>query len=267
MQCIDVTPAVWSRLLAVRAGTGCLCCGTWSDAERQALDLYGPMVGGRDNPAIVAQIGQSLDGRIATPSGDAQDVSGADGLQHLHRLRALVDGVVVGVKTALQDDPQLTVRLVKGNNPARVVIDPAGRLPDTSRVLTDTSARRIIVQAVDRARAADIEVVTLPRTDWICASDIVTALRGLGLKNLLIEGGGVTIAQFLEEGLLDHLHVAIAPLLIGAGPQGLSLRPVASLAQARRPQTRTFDLGSDVLFDCAFSERKSTPPCQHSMRH
>jgi len=249
---VNVTPAVWNRILSAYAGDGCPDTGNWTSQEQLALNLYGPLVSANDDTCIFAQVGQSLDGRIATVSGDAQDVSGANGLEHLHRLRALADAVVIGVKTALHDNPQLTVRLASGANPARVVIDPDGRLPDDAKVLADDGVRRIIVQAVDRPRPDGVEVITLPRNDWIAAKDIVAALHKTGLKRILIEGGAITIAQFLEAGLLDRLHVAIAPLLIGAGPQGLTLAPVPSLAQAWHLQTQTYSLGSDVLFDCAF---------------
>ena len=79
-----------------------------------------------DRPFVVAQLGQSLDGRIATVSGDSRGINGSDALDHLHALRASVDAVVVGVGTVIADDPQLTVRRVSGRHPARVVIDPAG---------------------------------------------------------------------------------------------------------------------------------------------
>src|ERR1700754_3479338 len=93
--------------------------------------LFGPLRAGRaDSLMVVGQLGQSLDGRIATETGHSHYVNGPSGLAHLHRLRALVDAVVVGVGTALADDPQLTVRRVSGPQPARVVIDPNGRLPD-----------------------------------------------------------------------------------------------------------------------------------------
>ena len=83
----------------------------------------------------VGQIGQSLDGRIATLSGHSRYINGSQGLCHLHRLRALVDAVVVGVGTALADDPQLTVRHVGGPSPARIVVDPRGRIaPDRKSV-------------------------------------------------------------------------------------------------------------------------------------
>lgn len=257
MNQLDTTPAVWDRILSARAGSACLCCGEWSPQERKAIDLYGSVVGTKHVPSVFAQIGQSLDGRVATESGDARDVSGADGLAHLHRLRALADAVVIGVKTALHDDPRLTVRLADGENPARVVIDPTGRLPDDSKLLQDCGARRIIIQSVDRPRPKGVEVITLPRANWISPHDIVRTLGEAGLNSLLIEGGAITIAQFLEAGLLTRLHVAVSPLIIGAGPQSLSLKPVACLAQARRPSTQTYCLGSDVLFDCNFAPNRS----------
>lgn len=255
MQKVGMTPRVWERLLAIRAGLGCACCGTWTEGERAALDLYAPLARRDIGPLTVAQIGQSLDGRVATHAGDARDVSGPDGLAHLHRMRALVDGVVVGVRTVLHDRPRLTVRSCSGPNPARVVIDPQGRLPDDVTVFAADGARRIVVQGVDRPRPDGVEVLRLPLTQGLLdPAGILHALREAGLTALLIEGGGITIARFLEAGLLNRLQVAISPLLIGAGPQGLTLQsPVARLADALRPETRVFGLGPEVVFDCALT--------------
>jgi riboflavin-specific deaminase-like protein len=267
MQSVDVTPRVWDRLLAARANEACLCCGAWTVGEQQALSLYGALAQPPAKTSIVAQIGQSLDGRIATVTGDAQNVSGPDGLAHLHRLRALVDAVVIGVKTALHDNPRLTVRLVKGENPARVVIDPNGRLPDDTDLLHDQTARRIVIQTVDKPRPKGVEVIRLPRNRWIAPQNIVSALAGVGLHRLLIEGGAITIAQFLEADVLTRLHVAVAPLLIGAGPQGFNIRPVSTLAEARRPETQIYGLGSDVLFDCALSPAEASTSLPRRTAH
>ena len=95
---------------------------------------------------MVAQIGQSLDGRVATTSGDSKYINGAAALDHLHRMRAHVDAVVVGVGTVVADDPQLTVRRVAGRSPARVVIDPRGRTPARAQWLADDGARRCVVR-------------------------------------------------------------------------------------------------------------------------
>lgn len=256
MKSVEVTAKVWERLLSIRAGTGCACCGTWSAGERAALALYGPLARRDLGPMAVAQIGQSLDGRIATLTGDARNVSGPDGLLHLHRMRALVDGVVIGVRTALHDQPQLTVRLCSGDNPARIVIDPQGRLPDDAPMLRPCGARRIVVQAASRPRAPGIEVITLKQTAGLLDPQaILSALRDRGIATLLVEGGGITIARFLEAELLTRLQIAVSPVLIGAGPQGLTLEnPITRLADAIRPQTRSFALGPEVVFDCALSD-------------
>ena len=255
MHSVTVTPKVWDRLLAVRSGRACACCGAWTDGEQAALALYGPLARRDLGPVVVAQIGQSLDGRVATVSGDARDVSGPDGLAHLHRMRALVDAVVIGVGTALHDQARLTVRLCSGPNPARVVIDPSGRLPDDAPVLQPDGTRRLVIQAVDASRPPGVEVLRLPLDNGVFRpADLVTALHDAGLPSLLIEGGGITIASFLEAGLLARLQVAVAPLLIGAGPASLTTRmPALRLADCLRPDMRVFGLGSDVLFDCGLS--------------
>lgn len=257
MHTVTVTPGVWDRILAVRAGLACPCCGDWSEGERAALALYAPLARRDLGPVTVAQIGQSLDGRVATVSGDARDVSGPDGLTHLHRMRALVDGVVIGVGTALHDQSRLTVRMCNGPDPARIVIDPNGRLPDDSPVLRSDGTRRFVIQSVDRDRPAGVEVIQLPLIDRsFRPRAILAALHGAGMNSLLIEGGGTTIATFLEAGLLTRIQIAVAPLLIGAGPAGLTtVSPRPRLADCIRPDMRVFALGSDVLFDCGLSSQ------------
>jgi riboflavin-specific deaminase-like protein len=255
MQSIDLSQRVWQRLLAVREGSACSCCGDWSASEKEALSLYGPIARRDLKPTTVGQVGQSLDGRIATSNGDVGEVSGPDGLVHLHRMRALVDGVVIGVKTALHDSPRLTVRLCEGVNPARIVIDPRARLPNDSPVLRADGARRIVIQAVDAVRPEGVEVVKLNAVaGHIAPEGIVQALRELGLTNLMVEGGSFTLAKFLQAGLLDRLQIAVAPVLIGTGPAGLTLLDESDrMSDAIRPQTTAFMLGSEVIFDCALT--------------
>ena len=131
-------------------------------------ELFGPLRHGRiDDLVVVAQIGQSLDGRVATETGHSHYINGPAGLAHLHRLRALVDAVVIGVGTALADDPQLTVRRVSGPQPARVVIDPGGRLAAGAKLLANDGVRRLVVTGAGARPPlpSDIEIVGLPKTD------------------------------------------------------------------------------------------------------
>jgi len=252
MQSLAVRPDVWRGLLAAtRGGAGASELVTSSD---HAWAVYGPLARRRGVPFVMGQIGQSLDGRVATQSGDARDISGAGGLTHLHRLRALADVVMVGVGTAIADDPRLTVRLVEGPNPVRAVIDPDGRLPADSRMLRDRAARTLVIQGEGTAVREGIKTIRLPRDGSLNPKAIVAALAELGLFNVLVEGGPDTIGRFVAAGALDRLHVAVAPLLIGAGPTGFSLASVERLDQALRPPAKVYDLGSDTLFDCALKD-------------
>lgn len=255
MKQVDVTERVWHRLLGVREGTADLSGGAWSPGERHALKIYGPLARRDRGPITIGQIGQSLDGRIATVSDDARGVSGPDGLAHLHRMRGLVDGVMVGVKTALHDEPRLTVRLCEAPNPARIVIDPRGRLPNDSPIFAPDGTRRLVIQGVDQVRPEGVEVIRLEATgERLDPGSILIALHEVGLTTLLIEGGGFTISRFIDAGLLERLHIAIAPILIGAGQQGITLpSPPDTLAEALRPITTAFSVGSDVVFDCELS--------------
>src|SRR5262252_2377943 len=216
-------------------------------------ELFGPLrAGSRDELMVVGQLGQSLDGRIATNSGHSQYINCPAGLDHLHRLRALVDAVVIGVGTALADDPQLTVRRVAGPNPARVILDPRGRLRPSARVLTADGARRLVVTTPQAACAFpdEVEVVRLPADDGhIAPAAVLAALAACGLRRILIEGGARTVSGFMTAGCLDRLHVMVAPVIIGTGRAGISLAPIERMDDAVRPPTRAYPLGEDVLFD------------------
>jgi diaminohydroxyphosphoribosylaminopyrimidine deaminase / 5-amino-6-(5-phosphoribosylamino)uracil reductase len=219
--------------------------------------IYGPLV--RTNAShlsfVIGQMGQSLDGRIATAGGQSHYINGPAAILHLHRLRALVDAVVVGVGTAIADDPRLTVRHVTGPQPARVVIDPNGRLPASAKLLEPDGARRIVIGA--GTPPAGVEHVRLnPGANGLAPADIIAALRDAGLRRILIEGGGQTVSRFLAAKALQRLHVMVSPMVIGAGPVGLSFHGSPDLKDAARPHTVAYALpGGDVLFDCEFQRR------------
>lgn len=216
-------------------------------------ELLAPLLSAApDRPYVIAQLGQSLDGRIATPSGTSRWINGPAALDHVHRLRANVDAVVVGVGTALSDDPLLTVRRVKGRHPARVIIDPNGRLGASARCLARDGTRCVVVNVGNVASPPGVEAVALPRRGRLIApQDIVAALYARGLRRILVEGGATTVSAFIDAGAVDRLHVLLAPVILGSGTVGLSLLPIGGLDEARRPPTRVHILDDgDVLFDC-----------------
>ncbi|MGE0698425.1 MAG: RibD family protein [Hyphomicrobiaceae bacterium] len=212
-------------------------------------------------PFVVAQLGQSLDGRIATLSGESQWINKDEALIHVHRIRAAVDAVVVGVGTVVADDPRLNVRRVPGRNPARVVIDPKGRMPPGAKLLADDGARRIVVRATGCAvpPVAGCEMVEVaPGADGSLAPhEIVAALFTLGLRTMLVEGGAGTVSGFIDGGAVDRLHVLVAPVILGSGKPGLALRPIQRLADALRPSATVHVLADgDVLFDCDMAKAR-----------
>jgi diaminohydroxyphosphoribosylaminopyrimidine deaminase / 5-amino-6-(5-phosphoribosylamino)uracil reductase len=247
---VDVSRDLWSGLLTLRDGGSALPRGLEDDP---AYRLYGPLASRCDPGYLLSQVGQSLDGRVATPAGDARDVSGEDGIRHLHRCRALVDAVVVGIGTVIADDPSLTVRAVEGPHPQRVVIDPNGRLPRSAKMLSDGHPPPIVVQGVGGPARPGLETIEVAREGrYLSPRAIREGLSERGMENILLEGGGTTIAIFLGAGCVDRLHVTISPLIIGAGPAGLRLPAIRWLSEAIRPTTSVYDIGSDVLFDCRF---------------
>jgi riboflavin-specific deaminase-like protein len=243
-----IASRLWPRLLAraeAPARLGAAAAAFWG--------LYAPIADGRADAMVLGQLGQSLDGRIATATGHSHYVNGPAAIDHLHRLRALVDAVVVGIGTVLADDPQLTVRRVSGPHPARVVIDPNGRLPATSRVLAEDGRPVFVIQGAERHRPRRVTPITLPISDGRLAPlDIIAALAERGLRRILIEGGADTLSCFLAAGALDRLHLCVAPLVIGSGRIGIALPPIDRLECALRPAVTVHRLGDDMLFDCCF---------------
>ena len=216
-----------------------------------ALRMPGP-----DGLTVIGQLGQSLDGRIATPTGHSHYINGPAGIDHLHRIRALVDVVVVGAGTAVADDPQLTVRRVEGPQPARAVLDPNGRLPTAARLFASDGVRRLVLGTAI-APAPGVEAVALPPADGqIAPASVLAALAERGFKRILIEGGADTVSRFIAAKCLDRLHVVVAPMILGSGRTGISLPPIETCDEALRVPVHVHQLGDEVLYDCDLSAQR-----------
>jgi riboflavin-specific deaminase-like protein len=244
-------------LLAWRPSAGWDAVLAPDDPRRDLLELYLPLCCARAaRPIAIGHVGQSLDGFIATLAGESQWITGAENILHMHRLRALCDAVIVGAGTVAADDPQLTTRLVEGPSPLRVVLDPARRLDVHHRVFADEAAKTLYVctkslvqPGEDRFGSAEMVGVE-GRDDTIDPAALLGLLHARGCHRVFVEGGGVTVSLFLEADLLDRLHVAIAPLLIGDGRPAIRVAPAMALGDSRRPAYRVFRMGGDILFDC-----------------
>jgi riboflavin-specific deaminase-like protein len=218
--------------------------------SRNALEL----------PAVTVKFAQSLDGRIATATGDSQWISSPWSRRLAHQLRREHDAILVGIGTVLADDPQLNVRLVTGGDPLRVIVDSRLRLPVTARVLAAGAAQHTLVATTKLADAkrvraikrAGAEVLRLPAAtnSQVDLRALLEALAQRGINSVLVEGGAQIITSLLNARLVNRLVVFIAPKLIGKGTEAIGELGIARLQEAiQMSRFRTRRLGPDIVFD------------------
>ncbi len=195
-------------------------------------------------PWVTLKFAQSLDGRIAASTGDSRWISGEESLKLAHRLRAENDAVLVGINTALTDDPQLDVRFVPGVNPRRVILDPRLRITPRLRLFNNPSPPVYVATgtAADPQRARSLtargaELIKLPQ-DPGAGLDISALLDELGERGilyLLVEGGAGTLSAFIAGGHFDEIVTVTAPILIGGdGVPSVASLGVTKVNQAPR---------------------------------
>jgi GTP cyclohydrolase II len=190
--------------------------------------LVGTVRGRADRPFVVLKYAQTLDGRIATSTGDSKWISGEQERSISHGLRAHCDAVLVGAGTMMRDDPQLTVRLVPGASPIRVILDSTLRLPLDAKALSDDAPTIVVTteRANEKARRAlhqrGIGVRTVASSGArVHIPSALKALREMGITSLLVEGGAQVITSFFAERAVDRVVVGIAPKVLGRGTEAV----------------------------------------------
>lgn len=209
-------------------------------------------------PFVILKLAATLDGKIATSTGDSQWVTGEAARDYVHRLRDRVDAVVVGIGTVLADNPKLTCRISKGRDPFRVVLDGRLRIPTGANLLRQRNPERTIVAAGPRASAekakgiekTGAEVWRFPlRGGWIPFSALLKRLGRLGFLSVMIEGGGGTAARALKEGVVDQVVFFYAPKIIGGEGRdmvdGLGISKMVRSKIVKDMETKRF--GQDIM--------------------
>jgi 5-amino-6-(5-phosphoribosylamino)uracil reductase/diaminohydroxyphosphoribosylaminopyrimidine deaminase/5-amino-6-(5-phosphoribosylamino)uracil reductase len=211
-------------------------------------------------PFVTLSYAQTLDGRLATSTGSSQWISAPESLHFSHELRAKHDAIVVGVGTACKDDPRLTVRLVAGRNPLRIVVDSTLRIPLTAAVLTEEAAPGTVLAVTERAPAAKCDkvralgatVLCLPtntegRVDLVA---LLAALQDRGVGSVLVEGGAGMITALLRARLVDRMVVCVAPKILGAGIEAVGDLGIRDLARTLiMVDTSVTPCGVDLILD------------------
>ena len=229
------------------------------DEVPRALDvtaLLGSVAPRDSRPYVLLKYAQTIDGRIATHTGDSKWISGEPERRASHALRAACDAVLVGIGTVIADDPQLSVRLVPGASPLRVVLDTTLRVPAAAQILTDTAPTLIVTTERSRGDRRDelrghgvgVQVVDTDPPWGVDLTATLTLLREAGIRSLLVEGGAAVITSFLRQRVADRVVVAVAPTILGAGTEAVGDLSAARVADGLRLAGRSVHLlGDDVV--------------------
>ena len=223
-------------------------------------DVDGTEIDPAFRPFVTLSYAQTLDGRLATSTGGSQWISAPDSLRFSHELRAKHDAIMVGVGTVCKDDPRLTVRLVAGQNPLRVVVDSTLRTPLTAAVLAEGAAPGTVLAVTDRAPAAKRDRVCALGASVVCLPTnagggvdliaLLAALHARSVGSVLVEGGAQMITALLQARLVDQMVVCLAPKILGAGIEVVGDLGIRELARALiLTDTSVTPYGADLVLD------------------
>src|SRR5918999_257959 len=230
-------------------------------AAPDVSSLLGTPRAHEDRPYVVIKYAQSMDGRIATASGDSRWISSEKERVVSHALRARCDGIMVGVGTVLNDDPQLTVRLVAGPSPTRVILDSTLAAPLQARGFDDSASPVVIKtdradpERRDALQARNVAVRVVPASaEGVDIRAALAVLAKMGVASLLVEGGQRVVTSLLRAGCADRVIMAFAPLVLGKGVEGVGDLAITSVGDGISLTNRSVYLaGNDVLIACDVS--------------
>ena len=211
---------------------------------KQCCEIIIPLLTKNDN-FLIGQIGQSLDGKIALNNGNSHYINEKESILYLHCLRAVCDGVLVGVNTVIKDNPLLTTRKVKGSSPVRLIIDPSLKLSNKYKIFKDNNQNIIFTNSNKQKKINNTLIVKFPKKNF--TNNIFKYLKKTSFKNILVEGGPTTLSNFIEMKLLNYMQFIISPTLIGSGIDSLKLKPIANLKNAIRVKNTISKLGKEIV--------------------
>ena len=217
---------------------------------RQCSEIIIPLLL-KNNSNFIGQIGQSLDGKIALNNGNSHYINEKESIIYLHCLRSISDGVLVGVNTIMKDNPFLTTREIKGDNPIRLIIDPSLKLTNRYNIFKDNNKNIIFTNSSKEKKLKNTSIVKFPKKNFTLS--IFKYLRKTSLKTILIEGGPTTLSHFIEHKLINYMQFIISPTIIGSGIDSLKLKPISDLKNAIRVKNTINKLGKEIIVTLDFN--------------
>ena len=200
---------------------------------KSILDILIPIL--REKKKLtIAQLGQSIDGRIALNNGNSHYINNKKGIHYLHCLRSISDAIIVGSNTIKKDDPQLTTRKIKGNNPRRIIIDGSLSLTNNYKIFNDGYKNIIFTKSKKNKILNNTTIIKLDKRNF--TKNIIDQINKLEYRYILIEGGSKTISELINNKYIDLLQFIIAPIVIGSGINSLNLKEIVNLNKALRPK-------------------------------
>ena len=217
---------------------------------RQSCEIALPLIRKKDR-VFIGQIGQSLDAKIALNNGNSHYINEKESITYLHCLRSISDGVLVGVNTIIKDNPLLTTRKIKGQNPTRLIIDPSLKLTNKYKIFKDKNTNIIFTTSNKTKNLNNTTIVKLPKKDFTLG--VYKFLKKSSLKYILIEGGPTTLSHFIEHNLINYMQFIISPTLIGSGINSVKLKPITNLKKAIRRKSNFAKLGKEIVATLDFN--------------
>jgi len=199
----------------------------------------------KNKKLVIAQIGQSIDGRIALNNGNSHYINNPKSIIYLHCLRSISDAIIVGSNTIKKDDPLLTTRNIKGTNPKRIIIDGSLSLNNKYKIFNDGNENIIFTKSNKNIRLNNSTIIRLKEKNF--TKNFITQIKKLKYKNILVEGGSKTISELINNKYIDILQFMIAPILIGSGINSLNLKEISNLNKAIRPKHNFNELENEII--------------------
>ena len=201
----------------------------------------------KNKKLVIAQIGQSIDGRIALNNGNSHYINNPKSIIYLHCLRSISDAIIVGSNTIKKDDPLLTTRKIKGTNPKRIIIDGSLSLNNKYKIFNDGNENIIFTKSNKNIRLNNSTIIRLKEKNF--TKNLITQIKKLKYKNILVEGGSKTISELINNKYIDILQFMIAPILIGSGINSLNLKEISNLNKAIRPKHNFYELENEIIIN------------------